>query len=111
MKIRVIVATVIAGLMLICPFASSAQNSEIVIPKYGTTKKLSPSAFLFFKAFVTDIQASPYYGAWRRGWPEYKGWTVYRNAILSGSVPAPPTFVSGFGQSLVDAGQMYLGSP
>jgi hypothetical protein len=60
-----------------------------------------------FRQYVSDIEASSAFGKWRQANPgEYGKWASYRDALLSGGNPAPPTLGTAFGRSLVDAGRM-----
>ena len=75
-----------------------------------------------FQEFVADMQASNAYHAWARdnhggtGYSidnpktgsELQKWMVFRDQILRGTRPTPPSMVTALGKGLVDEGVMYL---
>jgi hypothetical protein len=62
-----------------------------------------------FKRFVTDAQSGSQYTNWAAANPsESARWKTFRDAILAGQRPAPPTMTTAHGRELIDAGVLYL---
>lgn len=66
-----------------------------------------------YKRFSTDARASSYFRSWTKSNPrESTSWLTFDSALKAGQQPTPPTLVTSYGKSLVDAGIIYLnGSP
>lgn len=63
-----------------------------------------------FKRFVSDEQASAYYGKWTSQNPGLAAkWYAYRDAVLAGQRPVPPDMAgNNYGKALIDVGVTYL---
>jgi len=62
-----------------------------------------------FKRFVADAEAGTQYAKWAHDNPgELARWQTFRDALLAGERPDPPTMLTPHGRELVDAGLVYL---
>lgn len=66
-----------------------------------------PASLAIFGDFVAHMQAAAYYAKWVRDNPgDSARWFAFRDAVLTGALPAPPVMTSKYGSGLVDAGRM-----
>lgn len=62
-----------------------------------------------FARFLNDLAASPEYTDWCTANPtDCSTWQTYRDRILAGGTPSPPTMATAFGTALVAAGILAL---
>lgn len=63
---------------------------------------------IFRDEFVPNIQANSYFSKWasanKNG--DYPKWVSFRDALLNGQQPSPPTMATAYGKALVAAGKM-----
>lgn len=57
-----------------------------------------------FKQFIADAQSGSQYAKWAHDNPgDLARWQTFRDAILAGQAPPPPTMKTAHGRELVDA--------
>jgi len=62
-----------------------------------------------FRQFVAAIESVPYHSKWTRANPnDALRWAGFRDAVLAGQTPTPPTMTTKYGAALADAGEMVL---
>lgn len=64
---------------------------------------------IFPDEYLPNIQADASYEKWSRGKrSEIRTWENFRDAVLAGWQPTPPTMPSDYGRALVAAGAMHM---
>lgn len=63
-----------------------------------------------FAQFVQQAQSVPYYGKWAsaNGRSDTLKWAAFRDALLRGETPTPPSMATAYGKSLVTAGKEHM---